>query len=44
MESLFENSFGVFFLFEDDDFEGRRIVFVGELNGGGGGRNGWDSY
>lgn len=44
VESSFEDSFGVFSPFEDDDFEGRRTAFVGESNGGGGGRNGWDSY
>jgi len=43
VESSFEDSFGVFSPFEDDDFEGRRTAFVGESNGGGG-RNGWDSY
>lgn len=44
MESSFEDSFGVFPSFEDDDFGGRRSAFVGESNGGAGGRNGWDSY
>ena len=44
MESSFEDSFGVFSPFEEDDFEGGRTAFVGESNGGGGGRSGWDSY
>lgn len=44
VESSFEDSFGVFSPFEDDDFEGGRTAFVGESNGGGGGRNGWDNY
>lgn len=43
MESSFEDSFGVFSPFEEDEFEGGRTAFMGESNGGGG-RNGWDNF
>lgn len=43
MESSFEESFGVFSPFEEDEFEGGRAVFIGESNGGGG-RHGWDNF
>lgn len=42
VESSFEESFGVFSPFEDDEFEGGRPAFWEESNGGG--RSGWDNF